>query len=63
MIKCPVCNKIKDNSSDLAKHVIMPTGNVELDLKHKKWLEEQNLDLSKGWKPLADLLETIGKSK
>ena len=50
-------------SMDLAKHIIMPTGNNTNDFKHREWREHQNLDLSKGWKPLAELLKSIGESK
>lgn len=62
MITCPICGK-EGKSMDLAKHIIYPTGNIENDLKHKTWLDGQNLDLSKEFKPLADLLETMGESK
>mgnify|MGYP001615938603 CR=1 FL=1 len=56
MYKCPICNKIKDASMDLARHMVMPSGDEILDTKHKAWVNQKNLDLSNGWKPLAELL-------
>jgi len=56
MYTCPICNKIKDNAMDLAKHIIMPSRNEILNQQHKDWIESHNLDLSKGFKSLAEFL-------
>ncbi|PIN79928.1 hypothetical protein COV16_01630 [Candidatus Woesearchaeota archaeon CG10_big_fil_rev_8_21_14_0_10_34_8] len=57
MLICPVCNKIKDNSSELARHIIMKLSLQEEDSKHKDWLEKQELNLKIPIKSLTELFE------
>lgn len=44
---------------NLAKHMIYPSGDEKIDKEHREWIESKNLDLSKGFKPLAELLASL----
>ncbi|MBS3055897.1 MAG: hypothetical protein J4473_00530 [Candidatus Aenigmarchaeota archaeon] len=59
-LKCPVCHIMKNSSTDLAKHMIMPSAYENIDIRHKDFIKSNNLR-NKELKPLAELLERIAE--
>jgi len=51
---------MKNSSTDLAKHMIMPSAYENIDIRHKDFIKSNNLR-NKELKPLAELLERIAE--